>query len=154
MHAGAFQCGDDAIEFRHVGHRAYAHSIHLAAGDDIVAHENLAVLAAAQFGRQALGIGGVGEGAGLNEEWRTSGSDGCGSAGGSGTVSVIDPHTNAIIATVKVGERPWNMALTHDGAKLYVANGRTNNVSVIDTSTNQVVHTIGVGERPWGVAIH
>jgi YVTN family beta-propeller protein len=45
------------------------------------------------------------------------------------------------------------LALTHDGRKLYVANGRSNSVSVIDTMTLQVLKTIPVGELPWGVTI-
>jgi len=53
-----------------------------------------------------------------------------------------------------VGQRPWNMALTPDGTKLYVANGRSNSVSVIDTSTNRKLKDIPVGELPWGVFIH
>ena len=66
---------------------------------------------------------------------------------------MIDPKTNAVIATVAVGQRPWNMALTGNGAKLYVANGRSNNVSVIDTESNQLLRTLAVGLLPWGVAI-
>jgi YVTN family beta-propeller protein len=45
------------------------------------------------------------------------------------------------------------MALTPDGKKLYVANGRSDNISVIDTVTRQVVQTIAVGKLPWGVVI-
>jgi YVTN family beta-propeller protein len=45
------------------------------------------------------------------------------------------------------------MALTPDGAKLYVANGRSNSVSVIDTRTLARVADIPVGDSPWGVAI-
>jgi YVTN family beta-propeller protein len=45
------------------------------------------------------------------------------------------------------------MAITPDGKKLYVANGRSDSVSVIDTETNQKVKDIPVGERPWGVVI-
>ena len=40
-------------------------------------------------------------------------------------------------AEIPVGQRPWNMALTPDGKKLYVANGRSNSVSVIDTGSAQ-----------------
>jgi YVTN family beta-propeller protein len=57
------------------------------------------------------------------------------------------------VATVPVGKRPWNMAVTPDGKKLYVANGRSNSVSVIDTETNQSVKEIPVGDTPWGVVI-
>jgi len=45
------------------------------------------------------------------------------------------------------------MAITRDGAKLYVANGRSDSVSVIDTTKNIVVQNVDVGKLPWGVAI-
>ena len=45
------------------------------------------------------------------------------------------------------------MALTPDGAKLYVACGRSNAVAVIDTVTLTKVAEYAVGELPWGVAI-
>jgi YVTN family beta-propeller protein len=45
------------------------------------------------------------------------------------------------------------MAITPDGAKLYVANGRSDSVSVIDTATNTKIKDIPVGKRPWGVVI-
>ncbi len=60
------------------------------------------------------------------------------SAGGAGTVQVLDTATNAIVAEVPVGKRPWNMALTPDGAKLYVACGRSNAVTVIDAVSIQI----------------
>jgi YVTN family beta-propeller protein len=45
------------------------------------------------------------------------------------------------------------MAITPDGAKLYVANGRSNSVSVIDARSNAKLADIPVGELPWGVVI-
>jgi YVTN family beta-propeller protein len=45
------------------------------------------------------------------------------------------------------------MALTPDGKKLYVANGRSNSVSVIDTAKHVKLRDIAVGKLPWGVAI-
>ena len=68
-------------------------------------------------------------------------------------MSVIDVASNKITKTIKVGDRPWNMAITADGKKLYVANGRSNTVSVIDTGTLDKVSDIKVGEMPWGVFI-
>jgi YVTN family beta-propeller protein len=70
-----------------------------------------------------------------------------------GTVMQIDTARNTVSATIPVGKRPWNMALTPDGGKLYVANGRSNNVSVIDTASAKKVADIPVGELPWGVVI-
>jgi YVTN family beta-propeller protein len=54
---------------------------------------------------------------------------------------------------VPVGRRPWGIAVTADGKKLYVANGVSDSVSVIDTATQKVVATIPVEKGPWGVAI-
>ncbi len=66
---------------------------------------------------------------------------------------MIDTATNTIVAKIPVGKRPWNMAITPDGAKLYVAAGRSDAVAVIDTATNTKVAEIPVGKLPWGVAI-
>ncbi len=68
-------------------------------------------------------------------------------------MNVVDTATDAVIARIEVGKRPWNMAITKDGRKLYVANGRSNSISVIDTGRNVRVREIAVGELPWGVAI-
>lgn len=61
----------------------------------------------------------------------------------SGTVTVHDRRR----------ERPWNVALTADGARLYTANGVSNDVSVVDTRTGKVIRTIKAGDGPWVVAI-
>ena len=66
---------------------------------------------------------------------------------------VIDTASNKVVNTIAVGKRPWNMALTPDGKKLYVANGRSNSVTVIDTMAGRAISEITVGELPWGVAI-
>jgi len=65
----------------------------------------------------------------------------------------IDVASNTVVATIEVGKRPWNMAITPDGAKLYVANGRSGSVSVIDTASFKKLSDIDVGELPWGVSI-
>lgn len=76
MHAGEFQCRDDAIEFRNVGNGADANPVHLAAGHDVLSNKNLAVAAAAQFGGQALGIRRVGKRARLYEQHSPRGAGG------------------------------------------------------------------------------
>ena len=45
------------------------------------------------------------------------------------------------------------MALTPDGAALYVTVGRAGEVVVIDTRTNSVARRIKAGTLPWGIAI-
>jgi YVTN family beta-propeller protein len=54
---------------------------------------------------------------------------------------------------VKVGDRPWGIALSPDGKWLYTANGPSNDVSVVDPETLSVVGKIKVGDRPWGVVV-
>ena len=52
-----------------------------------------------------------------------------------------------------MGKRPWGIALTPDGRKLYSANGPSNDVSVVDTDRLTVLKKIPVGKIPWGVAL-
>jgi YVTN family beta-propeller protein len=75
------------------------------------------------------------------------------STGRGGTVAVIDSASHKLLAEVKVGTRPWGIALSRDGRWLYTANGPSDDVSVIDTSTLRVSRTIPVGRSPWGVIV-
>lgn len=74
---------------------------------------------------------------------------------GSGSVSVVDLGTNAVVATVAVGEKPRDVAITPDGRFAYVTNEAGSTVSVIDAASNAVVGTIplSVGAEPRGIAI-
>ena len=74
---------------------------------------------------------------------------------GSNSVSVIDTHSNIVVATVSVGNIPAGVAITPNGAFAYVANYSSNTLSVIDTASNTVVATvpIGDGNNPLQVAI-
>jgi len=60
------------------------------------------------------------------------------------TVLVIDRDGNNIVDTIGVGNRPFGIDATHDGARVYVANYFGNTVSVVDTSTNTVIATIPI----------
>lgn len=73
--------------------------------------------------------------------------------GHAGTVSVLETTHHDLIATIRVGGRPWGIDVTPDGRYVYTANGGSNDVSVIDVRMNEVVATIPAGLRPWGVAI-
>jgi YVTN family beta-propeller protein len=68
-------------------------------------------------------------------------------------VAVIDGEQLSLITLIPVGKRPWGIALSPDGRKIYTANGVSNDVSVIDTNTNQVIATIKAGDGPWGIAL-
>jgi YVTN family beta-propeller protein len=58
------------------------------------------------------------------------------------TVSVINPDTDTVVATVDVGSEPRNLAGSPDRSTVYVPNRHSDNVSVIDTDTNTVATTI------------
>src|SRR6266446_7393439 len=49
--------------------------------------------------------------------------------------------------------QPGGMAVSSDGARLYVANSVSGSVSVIETSSNAVVATITVGAGPGSMTI-
>jgi YVTN family beta-propeller protein len=67
---------------------------------------------------------------------------------------VIDTATNKVVATVAVGNVPFNVAVTPDGNHAYVANAGSSNVSVIDTVANTAEPTvITVGNSPVKVAV-
>jgi YVTN family beta-propeller protein len=74
----------------------------------------------------------------------------------SDTVSVIATATNAVVATVSVGNRPTGVAVHPAGTFVYVANanGGSGTISVIATATNAVVATVSVGSYPAGLAVH
>jgi YVTN family beta-propeller protein len=63
---------------------------------------------------------------------------------GSGTVSVVDTATNAVVDTITVGANPYGIVFSPDGSHAYVATyGGT--VAVINTATDSVIDNINVG---------
>jgi YVTN family beta-propeller protein len=57
-----------------------------------------------------------------------------------------------VVAIVPVGVGPVAVAITPNGALVYVANSASNTVSVIGTATNAVMTTVTVTWAPDGVA--
>ncbi|MBS0655800.1 MAG: IPT/TIG domain-containing protein, partial [Verrucomicrobia bacterium] len=58
------------------------------------------------------------------------------------TVTIIDAVTNAVLATVSVGNSPNTLDILPDGSMAYIANSSDSSISVIATSTDSVVNTI------------
>ncbi len=69
------------------------------------------------------------------------------------TVSVIDVRTATVTATVPVAAGPHGMAVSADGATVFVTGDNSSSMSVIDTATDRVTSTIDVGKSPHGVAL-
>src|SRR5262245_45823211 len=74
--------------------------------------------------------------------------------GGSGTVSVIDTASDAVVATIPVGQGPTGVAINRAGTRAWVTNFTDSTVSVIDVATNTVVATPAVLSQPVGVAVN
>ena len=75
---------------------------------------------------------------------------------GSNTVSVINPATNTVVATVNVGTAPEGIAVSGTGPEagdVFVANAGSNTVSVINPATNTIVDTVSVGTAPARIAV-
>ncbi len=73
----------------------------------------------------------------------------------SGTVSVIDLVSDTLVKEIEVGLHPSGMALSPDGAYLYVANANSDTVSVIDMTGDTVSRTFDakpVKSMPFGSA--
>jgi YVTN family beta-propeller protein len=67
---------------------------------------------------------------------------------------LIDVGTEKVADTIaNVGTRPWGIAISSDGRRLYTANGPSNDVSIIDLVSKTVVKRIAAGQSPWGVAL-
>jgi len=58
-----------------------------------------------------------------------------------------------VVRTISVGNRPYGIAFTPNGAYAYVVNYGSSTVSVINTATNAVVATISGMNSPYDVAI-
>ena len=71
--------------------------------------------------------------------------------GAQNTVTAIDAATNAVIATIPVGNEPFAAAVSAGGTSVYVTNQGSDTTSVISTATNTVVATIPVGSTPQPV---
>ena len=72
-------------------------------------------------------------------------------SGKRGTVSRIDPQTNAVVATITVGHEPFAIAAGY-GA-VWVTNRTDSTIMRIDPRTNKVVKTIHLGGTPEGLAV-
>jgi YVTN family beta-propeller protein len=63
------------------------------------------------------------------------------------TASVIDGATHKVVATVRVGVSPAQMAVSPDRKSVYVANTASNTVSVLNTDNDTVARTIVLPPR-------
>ena len=58
-----------------------------------------------------------------------------------------------VLDYILVGSRAWEVALTKNEEKLYVANGLSDDVTIINLKNNTVIKSIPVGRVPHTVVI-
>ncbi len=68
---------------------------------------------------------------------------------GSGTLTRLEPRTNAEVASVRVGSNPKEAAFA--AGRVFVTNTDSSTVSVVDSLTDEVTDTLRVGDDPRGV---
>jgi YVTN family beta-propeller protein len=66
-------------------------------------------------------------------------------------IVVISQSTQAVIATITVGDGPFN--LYYSSPRVYSVNVGSDNISIINPTTNQVVATVTVGAGPQDIGI-
>ncbi|TLU97335.1 YVTN family beta-propeller repeat protein [Dyadobacter luticola] len=70
---------------------------------------------------------------------------------GDDNVSVINPSSKAVTATISVGDNPVAAWIGYD-RKMYVDNEEGQSISVIDIATDKVIQTIALGFMPGSAA--
>lgn len=67
---------------------------------------------------------------------------------GSGTVSVIDTKTDALVADIAVGGKPRGIAASPDGSRVFVSDQATSTLHVLRAKQRDEEAAIAVGESP------
>jgi hypothetical protein len=67
-------------------------------------------------------------------------------------VYIIDVHGDRLRQTISVGARPTDLALSDDGALLYVAVFGDQKILALDASTGAVIHDVRTSEPPYRIA--
>lgn len=66
-------------------------------------------------------------------------------------VGVIDTREDRLVATIPVGDRPWEAYRSPDGTHMVVPNNGDETISIINIATNRVVATLEAGPDMVGV---
>jgi YVTN family beta-propeller protein len=69
-----------------------------------------------------------------------------------GTITVIDPDTQKIRATIEAEPGLGPLRFTRDGRWGAAVNSSTDTVFIIDSSSDQLAHSISVGKQPYQVS--
>lgn len=68
-------------------------------------------------------------------------------------IGIVDLNEHKLLRVMPGGSDPEQLAVSHDGKLLFVANEDVAQASVLDSATGKVVTTVMVGEEPEGVNV-
>jgi YVTN family beta-propeller protein len=71
-----------------------------------------------------------------------------------GTIALVDLDCGCGDKDVKIGGRPYDVVLAHNGSRLYVSDWAGRSVLALDPADLRVVARIAVGEHPNQIAVH
>src|SRR5690606_22925608 len=61
------------------------------------------------------------------------------------TVTVLDSQSRKVIHTIKVGQRPRGITISHDGKYVFLCASDDDSIEIIDTATNEIVGSLPSG---------
>jgi YVTN family beta-propeller protein len=64
------------------------------------------------------------------------------------TVTVVDTTTMQVVKTIKTGQRPRGITISHDGKFVYLCASDDDAIEIIDTATSEIVGTLPSGPDP------
>ena len=67
------------------------------------------------------------------------------------TVTVVDFDTMEVVKTIKVGQRPRGITISHDGKFVYLCASDDDTIEIIDTATCEIVGSLALRARPRAV---
>ena len=68
-------------------------------------------------------------------------------------IAYVDIATRQIEDYVLVGSRAWNIILSRDESRVYVANGLSDDITVIDNESRKPIRSVPVGRVPYAVLV-
>src|ERR1700712_1616523 len=68
-------------------------------------------------------------------------------------IGVVDLQQGKLLKVLPSGNDPEQLAVSADGARVFVANEDSGKVSVVDVNGGQIVETFKVGDEPEGVTV-
>jgi YVTN family beta-propeller protein len=72
---------------------------------------------------------------------------------GSGSLSIIDTGSDAVVGEIPAGKKPRGTVITRDGLTAYVSDQPNNRLLVVDLAQRRVSGDIPLGESPEGVGL-